>query len=343
MKRKSLNAKKIIHKNLKNKKINNIYKIFENNLNLIVKNDQIAGAISGGPDSLALAYLLKCYSLKNNKKVFYYHVDHKLRNNSSSEARKLKALLLKYSINCKILSWNGKKPKSNIQSEARRKRYQLIADNCSKNKIKHILTAHHYDDLKENFFIRMTRGSGLEGLVSFNSIVNQYNKKLQILRPLINIKKKDLEFISKKVFNFLIKDPSNKKESFKRVRVRNLIKKLDDEGLDSDKILLTINNLSDSNIAINYFVEQNLTKNTVTSSSEKKYLINKSFFLYPKEIVFRSLSKILGKVSDNYYPPRGKSLIHLLNRLNSSNFKKTTLSSCIIDKINNMVVIYREN
>ena len=122
-----------------------------------------------------------------------------------------------------------------------------------------------------------------------------------------------------------------------------LRKKLDDEGLDSDKILLTINNLSDSNIAINYFVEQNLTKNTVTSSSEKKYLINKSFFLYPKEIVFRSLSKILGKVSDNYYPPRGKSLIHLLNRLNSSNFKKTTLSSCIIDKINNMVVIYREN
>ena len=46
--------------------------------------------------------------IKNNKKVFYYHVDHKLRNNSSSEARKLKALLLKYSINCKILSWNGK-------------------------------------------------------------------------------------------------------------------------------------------------------------------------------------------------------------------------------------------
>ena len=85
MKRKSLNAKKIIHKNLKNKKINNIYKIFENNLNLIVKNDQIAGAISGGPDSLALAYLLKCYSLKNNKKVFYYHVDHKLRNNSGNQ------------------------------------------------------------------------------------------------------------------------------------------------------------------------------------------------------------------------------------------------------------------
>ena len=225
MKRKSLNAKKIIHKNLKTKKISNIYKIFENNLNLIVKNDQIAGAISGGPDSLALAYLLKCYSLKNNKKVFYYHVDHKLRNNSGWEARKLKALLLKYSINCKILSWNGKKPISNIQSEARRKRYQLIADNCSKNKIKYILTAHHYDDLKENFFIRMTRGSGLEGLVSFNSIENQYNKKLQILRPLINIKKKDLEFISKKVFNFLIKDPSNKNESFKRVRVRKFNKK----------------------------------------------------------------------------------------------------------------------
>ena len=64
----------------------------------------------------------------------------------------------------------------------------------------------------------------------------------------------------------------------RELELENLIKKLDDEGLDSDKILLTINNLSDSNIAINYFVEQNLTKNTVTSSNEKKYLINKSFF-----------------------------------------------------------------
>ena len=346
MKKKSLNAKKIIHKylinKLKNKKINKIYNHFEKNLNLKVKNGNLAGSISGGPDSLALAYFLKCYSLKHKKKIYYYHVDHKLRKNSHSEASKLKSILSKNDINCEILSWIGKKPKSNIQSVARKKRYQLIDKNINKNNVRYILTAHHYDDLKENFFIRMTRGSGLEGLVSFNSSDNRYSEKLSILRPLINVKKSDLDYTSKKVFNFAINDPSNHNESFKRVRIRKLIKKLDEEGLDTDKILLTINNLSESNIAINHFVELNLSNNTITMNNGKKFLINEPFFLNPNEIIFRSLSKILTYVGRKYYPPRGRSLSHLIASLKASDFQKTTLSSCIIEKVNNLVIIYKE-
>ena len=72
MKKKSLNAKKIIHKNLiehlKNKKINKIYKKFERNIQSLDGNSSFVAAISGGSDSLALAFFLKCYSLKHKKK-----------------------------------------------------------------------------------------------------------------------------------------------------------------------------------------------------------------------------------------------------------------------------------
>ena len=60
-----------------------------------------------------------------------------------------------------------KKPKSNIQSLARKKRYQLLFNECKKYKIKTILTAHHQDDLYETFFSRLLRGSGTEGFSSF--------------------------------------------------------------------------------------------------------------------------------------------------------------------------------
>ena len=41
-------------------------------------------AVSGGVDSMALSFLAKCYSLENNKKVYFFIVDHKLRKNSSN-------------------------------------------------------------------------------------------------------------------------------------------------------------------------------------------------------------------------------------------------------------------
>ena len=139
MKKKSLNAKKKIHNklliNLKNPLIYNIYKDFNNFVKLNLNKSNFSVAVSGGADSLALAYFSKCYSISNNIKVKYYHVDHKLRKESSLEAKKLKFLLKKFDINCKILKWNGRKPKSNIQFIARTKRYNLIYNECLKSKI----------------------------------------------------------------------------------------------------------------------------------------------------------------------------------------------------------------
>ena len=105
---------------LKNKKILKIFKEFS--ISLDVKQD-IAVAVSGGPDSLALAFLSKCYALKNKIQVKCFIVDHKLRKESSSEAKNVKDILKKNNIYSKILAWNGKKPFRNIQSLARDKRY----------------------------------------------------------------------------------------------------------------------------------------------------------------------------------------------------------------------------
>jgi tRNA(Ile)-lysidine synthase len=344
MNQKSLSVKNKTHKKilsyLDNKKIFRIFKQFERSLNI---RDKFAVAVSGGPDSLSLAFLTKCYSLKNKLDVKYYLVDHKLRKESSSEAKKVINILKKISINCKILTWNGKKPIANIQAMARNKRYSLLIQECKKNKIKYLLLGHHLDDLFENFLIRILRGSGLNGLISLNKNSKHKDNNTEILRPLLDFEKKDLTYLSKKIFNFFIEDPSNKDENFKRIRVRNLLNSLEKEGLDKKKFLLTINNLKDSDKSIKFYVEKNILKNSKFVKEKKNLILNKNFFNQSHEVIFRSLTQVIQIIGQKYYPVRGKSISRLIKKITSNSPTKVTLGSCLIEKINKSVLISKEN
>ena len=340
---KNLSAQNKVHKeilkHLNKKKISKVFKEFSNSL--LIKED-LAVAVSGGADSLALAYLAKCYSIKNNIQAKYFIVDHKLRKESSLEAETVKNILSKVDVNCKILSWDGKKPTKNIQAKARDKRYLLLANECKKNNIKYLLLGHHIDDLFENFFIRLVRGSGLKGLTSFSSTTKYKNENLNILRPLLNLEKKELIDISNKVFNFYVEDPSNTNSDYKRIRVRNLLQSLENEGLDKNKFKLTINNLKDSDKSIKFYVNRNLKNNSVFLKKNRIFILNDSFFNESHEIIFRSLTMVIKEIGQNYYPVRGKSVNELIERINTRLFSKVTLGGCFIKKVNDTIFISKE-
>ena len=333
------NHKKILSQ-LNDKKIFKIFKEFSNSLN---DKENLAIAVSGGPDSLTLAFLAKCYSLKNKIKVKYFIIDHKLRKESSHEANTVRNILKKIDIDCKILPWNGKKPSKNIQALARDKRYFLLVNECRKNNINNLLLGHHLDDLSENFLIRIVRGSGLNGLISFNKKTKYKNQKLDIVRPLLDVEKKDLIYIAKTVFNFFIKDPSNINKDFKRTRIRHLLQSLEKEGLDKKKLILTINNLKDSDISIKFYLDKNLKENAIFSKKRNIYILNRNFFDQSHEIIFRSLTKIIQMSGKKYYPVRGKSINELIKGINVKSFSKVTLGGCFIERVNETILISKEN
>ncbi len=338
---KNLSAKnkipKDLQKRLSNKKINQIYKRFEKSLNI---EDKFAVGVSGGPDSLALAFLAKIFSVKKNIPAKFFIVNHKLRKDSTREANLVKKTLKENSINSEILTWNGKKPNRNIQSLARQKRYNLIFQKCDKLKINNILLGHHQDDLMENFFLRLLRGSGLKGLISLDERNKIGDKNL--LRPLINQKKKDLEFIAKYVFNFYVNDPANIDEKYQRVIIRNLIKELKKNGLDKKKFLKTINNLKYSNEVVNFYVHKNLEDNTYLLLNKNKIMLKKEFFYQPYEIIFRAFSDSIKKIGQKYYSVRGKKLDSTIQQIRNSRLSKLTLGGCIIEKVNQTVIISKE-
>ena len=329
---------------LNDKELSKTYKNFEK----FLKDREINSftvSLSGGPDSLALAYFSKCFQLINNKKVYYVHIDHKIRKNSTKEAKDLKYFIKKFQINCEIFSWKKNKKIRTTQKNARIARYSLLEKFCKKKKIGALLLAHHQDDVYENFFIRMLRGSGIRGLTSFSSKDTYINKNLKGYRPFLDVTKETLLKVTNKVFGYFIDDPSNYNNEFLRIRIRNLLNDLKHEGFNKEKFDLTYCNLHSANETLKYYSDQNILKNTNFFSNNKKntIVINFKFFEQPNEIVLRSLSSLISKTSRKYYPPRGKIMLNKINEMRGNSFKKTTVGGCIIERVNNTTLIYPEN
>ena len=338
---KNLNANKIpkiLKKKLSNKKIIRLYNAFEKDFN-IKKN--YAVAVSGGPDSMALAFLTKIYSLKNKVNCRYFIINHKLRKESTKEAHQVKKILNNFDIKSEILTWHGRKPIKNIQSSARKKRYELLFSKCKQLRINYLVIGHHSDDLLENFFIRMIRGSGLKGLVSLDKKITL--NKINLIRPLLNFDKKDLQLISSHVFNFFIKDPSNEDIKYKRIKIRKLIEEFKDIGLDKVKLFLTLNNLKKSNKAISFYVEKNKELNSFFYEDKKELLLNENFFNQPYEVVFRSISDSIKLVGGKYNAVRGKKINYILDKIEQNSLKIETLGGCLIKKVNQTVIISKED
>jgi len=345
MKRKNLTARKKAKKNkllFKDLKILNFYIKFKSIIFKDIKKTSFALAVSGGSDSLCLAYFSKIYSSEFGNKIHVLIVDHKLRKESKKEALKVKKILSKRKIQSKILSWSGKVPKSNIQKNARDIRYSLISNYCLKKGIKYLITAHHEDDQIENFFIRLLRGSGLTGLSSM-TVKTKYNERLKIVRPFLSLNKSDLKYVTLNYFKTYIKDPSNEDEKFLRVRIRKYRKSMEKEGLDTRKIAKTIENLVSANQALNFYKNKALYK-YVSIVSKNKCLLNKQIFSEEaKEIIFKSFSDVLSLISGTYYPPRSKKVVNLIERLRKNKFSKSTLGGCIVEEQNNFILISKES
>ena len=333
---------KLDNKYLGDPKIKKIYLIFKKQLYSQIKNEKFCIGVSGGPDSLALAFLGKIFSKEFNSKFIALIIDHNLRKQSENEARKVKKILTKHKIRTRILTWKGKIPKSNIQFNARNIRYFLLNKECNKLNIKNLVLAHHEGDLIENFFIRLFRGSGLKGLSSLNIKKHSENNILNLIRPLINTKKNELIYISKKVFKFYLTDPSNFKEKFLRTRIRNYLDKFKLDGLDINKVKLTLNNLQLANESINFYKEKSI-KNYTRYLQHHACFVSYGLFNYEsEEVIFRAICDIISKVSGKYYPPRGKDVKNLITGIQSKKFKKATLGGCIIEKTYNILIFRKE-
>jgi tRNA(Ile)-lysidine synthetase-like protein len=312
-------------------------------------------SLSGGVDSIVLMDL---FAKKfDNPRITAITVDHKLRNCSSEEAIKVGEICKKYNIKHVILEWNHDEINSNVQEKARKARYKLISEYCKLHNIKNVFTGHHLDDRVENFFIKLSRGSGLMGLAD-KKISDIFEVK--IIRPLYNVLKEEIaEYAAENKLTWF-EDESNKSDKYLRNDIRSgidnfLDRRHIDKNLFKRRIASTQDNLGDfASIIIEYFEEKyqrhvNFYKYEdkneegdkdgdyflIKDVSEIKHKIILQMIL---EKVLTSLNKADKKTIDKKI--RSSSISEIINSL-GKNFKKT-LNGCILIHKNNEIKIKLE-
>lgn len=167
----------------------------------------VTAAVSGGPDSTALAVLAVAAELE----VTCVHVDHGLRDGSAAEADVVGALARRFGLGLRaervVLE-----PGPNLEARARAARYSVLPADA--------LVGHTADDQAETMLLNLLRGAGLEGLAGMRADAR---------RPILDLRRAETHRLCTHLGLPVVTDPSNDDPVHRRNRVRNeLLPLLDD-------------------------------------------------------------------------------------------------------------------
>jgi tRNA(Ile)-lysidine synthase len=196
-------------------------------------------AVSGGPDSTALLWLIARWRkmLKKGPKLVAVTVDHGLRPGARREALAVRRLAKKLGVVHRIVKWSGRKPATGLQQAARLARYRLLADAAQKAGARTVVTAHTLDDQAETVLIRLARGSGIGGLAAMvRSAPLPVEPAIALIRPLLDVPKVRLVATLRQARIGYADDPSNRDPRFTRARLRAAIPMFDREGLSAPRL-----------------------------------------------------------------------------------------------------------
>ena len=186
--------------------------------NMIKKGDSIVIGISGGADSVCLALVLN--ELKNEFQLDLkaVHINHNLRGEESKRDMIFcKEFCEKLNIPIKIYDFDvsamAKQQKLGVEEFARNLRYECFANQAGENG--KIATAHNLDDVAETLIFNITRGTSVNGLASIPA------KRENIIRPLIEVSRKEIEeYLASKCQRF-VTDSTNLTDEYTRNKIRH--------------------------------------------------------------------------------------------------------------------------
>ena len=196
-----------------------VYNYIRNDIK-ISSNDTIVVGVSGGPDSMALLYILNEFKNKIDFNLVCAHVNHNKRKESQEEEDYVRSFCKDKKIvfeSTKITKWGD----DNFENEARSARYSFFEKIIEKYHARYLMTAHHADDLIETILMRIVRGSTLKGYSGFSKVVDKGSYK--IIRPFISITKDEIiKFVKNNNIKYYI-DSTNNENIHTRNRYRHEI------------------------------------------------------------------------------------------------------------------------
>ncbi len=189
---------------------------------MVLDGDRILVSLSGGPDSVCLLYILNILRSPYNLSLHAVYVDHGLRpEETPSEIAFCESLCKELNVDLIVkkidLASSPLTAELGRQGAARELRYQAVAEEADEAGADRIALGHHKNDQAETLLINLLRGSGVTGLGGMPPVIHK------VIRPLIDIEKKEIiEYLSSKNISYMT-DSSNLKDDYLRNRVRSRI------------------------------------------------------------------------------------------------------------------------
>ena len=177
--------------------------------------DLILVAVSGGADSLALAYALSLEAPKMAVRIEGVSVNHQLQSQSSVQAEKVVTALLKMGIEKTHVVKVDVEITDGLEASARRARYAALDACAEKTGAVFIFLGHTRDDQSESVLLGLTRGSGARSLSAMAARNGRY------IRPLLSITREETLGACAEAQLDPWDDPHNADKTFTRVRVRH--------------------------------------------------------------------------------------------------------------------------
>lgn len=226
---------------------------------LLIPNQTIAVALSGGADSVALLHYMLSFSRLYPIKVIALNVEHGIRGEQSKNdtafvselCKKLNIELLKYEVDSPAYA---KEHKLTIEQAARALRYDCFFDAIKTKKCHKIATAHHLSDNAESVLFNLFRGTGLKGLTGIDE-----NFEDKIIRPFLKVEKSEIEQYVKQNSLSFVTDQSNFDDSYTRNHIRlNVMKEIKKSFPEAEK---SISRFCEIAKIENDYIEQQALKN----------------------------------------------------------------------------------
>ena len=194
---------------------------------------RIGLAVSGGSDSVALAFLLTKGGKKKNaaKRFVVLHVDHGLRPESKEEYRFVRSLAKRLGIpfrgiHAKVVKRRGE----SLEMAARRVRLAFFSKCMKSLKLDAVATGHHMDDVAETFLMKLRRAS-LSGIRATSEVAG-----IKFVRPLLGCRDDELKDYLRRFGEEWREDASNDDVSIERNKVRHEVIPFMEKVLDANLV-----------------------------------------------------------------------------------------------------------
>ena len=190
----------------------------------------VALGLSGGRDSMALLDLLARLAATRGtgvRRVVAIHIHHGLSRNADAWLAHCEVECARMGVPLVTRRVEVKRRGRGIEAAAREVRYAALADAARDAGARIVVTAHHRDDRLETFLLQWMRGAGPDGLAAFPA-ARAFGRDLQLLRPLVDIARTDIErYVQLRALSYVDDDSNDDVALLRNAVRRDVLPRLD--------------------------------------------------------------------------------------------------------------------